>query len=415
MSKIIIILNTNGLKKLDTYHIIKQKGYDIALVSSTLEDEFSDIVDYYIESNINDCDRLMIDVVEFARTHENIVGIVSFTEFAVEQAAFLAELLNLPTANSKAIKICRNKYLTKSMLRNSSINIPSYKLIRNKSDIKEYMETINKSIIIKPLDAAGAIGVFKLDNPEDIDRVYKSMQFLNHSESYKEIGKEFNEFWIAEEYIKGYEISVESITYEGNTTTIAIHDKMNAVEAPYFLEEFFITPSMRMSTELQDTILSNVKEILEKIGFENGITHIEFRIRDNIPYLIEINPRPGGILVVESTYYSTKINLLEAQIDIVVGKEPMINLNERLPVAFQSITPPLGEIVSMSGVDHAPDSEYIKIFQVKSKVGDYVVNKSATQAVNILACGGEMQEMIQELNKISKQISITSIRKEVSL
>lgn len=406
LDKIIIVIRPNGLTKLDLYSKIKAKGYKVVLFTDKIQENLRDISDFIVEVDTTKTDILLNEIINFTLSNKEVAAITSFTEFAIEQAALAAEILNLPGPTYKAIKICRSKFLTRDNLKNLPIPAPKFKLVKNPSDIKEFLEEVQSSVIIKPLNCAGALGVLRIDNIDEIDEKFSSLVKLENPEFSALLGQEFQQMWLAEEYIDGYEISVESYTVKGETHVVAIHDKLDAVEAPYFLEEFFITPSLRIGQELTNTIINSVKVILKSVGFENGITHIEFRIKDNVPYLVEINARPGGGLIVESTYYSTGINLLEMNVDIAVGESIVEKPECHLPTVFKCITPPLGKIKSITGADYSTLDPEVKYYQVKSKVGDVVLNRSSTQAVNILLTGNEMPQIINKINEMANKIII---------
>lgn len=408
MEKIVAVIRSNGLNKLNLYDTLRAKGYRIALFTDKIQDESHCISDYLIQTNTNNTDILVSDVINFSLTHNKLVAVTSFTEFAIQQASLIAELLSLPGPSYVAISTCRNKFLTRCKLANLSLPSPKFGLIKSVEDIEEFCKEVPLPIIVKPVNYSGALGVVKIDEVHEIERKFAELAGLVNPEFSALMGKEHQHLWVAEEYISGFEISVESYTCNGETHVVAIHDKVEPVEAPFFLEEFFVTPSPRIGEELNKTIKNCVKETLRHIGFQNGITHIEFRVKDGIPYLIEINPRPGGVLVVESTYYSTGVNLLEVGVEIAMGRIVSQEPEEHTPVAFKSITAPLGTIKSITGVDDLVVNDEIKIVQVKSKVGDIVLNRSSTAAVNILVTGAKMTHLISRIREISSKINVES-------
>jgi biotin carboxylase len=98
---------------------------------------------------------------------------------------------------------------------------------------------------------------------------------------------------LVEEYIPGAEVAVEGILVDGELKLLAIFDKPDRLEGPYFEETIYVTPS-RLSAEQQSAIVRTAMRAIRALGLSHGPVHAEFRINDRGVWPIEVAPRPIG-------------------------------------------------------------------------------------------------------------------------
>jgi len=222
------------------------------------------------------------------------------------------------------------------------------------------------------------------------------------------LGKKSNEvYMLAEEYIKGYEISVESITVDGITETFIIHDKIDEVEPPMFLEQCCSTYSSRITEKMKNKVIEINSEILKAIKLKNGITHVEYRIMQDSIYLIEINLRPGGGLIVESVYHSTGVNMISEYIQRILKKSKTIKKDDNMIAINGSIYAQRGVIKKINGIEDARNCiDSIKIIQNTCKIGEKVITPEASGNIEFLITGNDYEKLLSDVKKIKKKITI---------
>src|SRR5207248_11105000 len=98
---------------------------------------------------------------------------------------------------------------------------------------------------------------------------------------------------LVEQYIPGVEVAVEGILVDGELNILAIFDKPDPLEGPYFEETIYVTPS-RLSAHQQSAIQLCATNTIRAIGLSHGPVHAEFRINDRGVWPIEVAPRPIG-------------------------------------------------------------------------------------------------------------------------
>jgi hypothetical protein len=98
---------------------------------------------------------------------------------------------------------------------------------------------------------------------------------------------------IVEEYLPGREVAVEGLLRNGELRVLAIFDKPDPLEGPYFEETIYVTPS-RFSEAEQEMIKKSFVEATQALGLTHGPVHGEFRLNERGVWPIEVAARPIG-------------------------------------------------------------------------------------------------------------------------
>jgi hypothetical protein len=98
---------------------------------------------------------------------------------------------------------------------------------------------------------------------------------------------------LVEGYIPGREVAVEGLLTDGHLRALAIFDKPDPLEGPYFEETIYVTPS-RLPAAEQRAVELCARDAARALGLSQGPIHAEFRIDDHGVWPLEIAPRPIG-------------------------------------------------------------------------------------------------------------------------
>lgn len=409
--KVLIFIQSGGGRSLKTtpLQMAKDMGYTVAVVEKNYKNEFQ-LADYVIPVDTNNIDLLITEVVAFSLKH-TIVGILTFTEFAVEQTALLASILGLPGLNIKAAKIARNKFLTRVLLQKNGIKQNKFICVNDLEKSRSRIESeIGYPVIVKPLKFAGSCAVTKIKSSDEFIKFTKQVK-IDRKNAPMNVWSEdsMDELWLCEEYLDGYEISVECIVDKEHTEIVAIHDKMIPMDRPPFLEKFFVTPSPRISISMENEIKEMTKEILKCIGYDFGLAHVEFRITEDGPRLLEVNARLGGILVGQSVENSTGINMFRCLIELAVGNRISFSTYKHKPTAFGVVYAGAGLVKSIEGIEKIKEMKDIKIIEQWINPGDTVLATEVGYGTVVLAEADTSQEAYEIVKKATNCIEYHSV------
>ena len=163
---------------------------------------------------------------------------------------------------------------------------------------------------------------------------------------------------LVEEYIPGVEVAVEGILLDGALKLVAIFDKPDPLEGPYFEETIYVTPS-RLSAEQQSAMVRTATQAIRALGLSHGPVHAEFRINDRGVWPIEVAPRPiGGMCAASLSFVvsgnADRIGLEELILRHAIGEDISTWQRESAASAVMMIpVPASGILEKVEGIDEA--------------------------------------------------------------
>lgn len=298
--KNILILGT-GMAQVDAVLVAKKLRFMVFTCSNNDFGKATPLSDMFELIDITDKKK-----VELYAIKNNIDLIYSVgSDLAMPTVCAVSERLNLPRfINSKTAQICLNKSLLRKRLGSNDIGNIKYQVISNKSDIV----SLSYPFIIKPVDSQGQRGVRVISNANDY------VNYFDSTMKYSITGK-----IIAEEYVDGIEISVNSYLYGGDMIFFMVTDRISWDKYPGGIINKHIYPST-VSPEVNKAIWDLTKTILKKLNIINGPVYFQIKIKNGEPVLIEATPRLDGCHLWRLIEHATGINLLEMSLKHLQGE-----------------------------------------------------------------------------------------------
>jgi biotin carboxylase len=279
-----------------------------------MEKELAKYWDYPLGINFNDPDQAVKTIISYAEKTP-VGAIIPVDDSGGDIAARASKELGLTYNSPAAAEAARDKYVMRSLLKDARINSPHFALhqfLGNLSDeellsdIAAIAESVSYPCVLKPLTLSGSRGVIRANSAaefvEAAVQLWKILQNIDQSTTPKS--------FLVEDYIPGIEVAVEAILDKGTLKVLALFDKPDPMEGPYFEETIYVTPS-RLPGYVQDEIIECVIDASRILGLREGPVHAELRINDQGPWLIEVAGRSIGGLCSQSLRFGTDISLEE--------------------------------------------------------------------------------------------------------
>lgn len=257
-----------------------------------------------------------------------LAGVFTWTEWCLVPVARLARQLDLPTTGPEAMQACRNKATARTLFARHGVPSAASVSVRNLQEAKDAAERIGYPLVLKPAAHAASIGVIRADTPEQLGAAYA---FANRAAG---LGRESRSV-LVEEYLDGPEISVEVVTYRGETTAVALTRK--SVGMPPFFEE--TAHSVDAADPLLATVAPAARAAIRALGITDGVSHVEIRLVDGRPRLIEVNGRIAGDMISHLVSLATGIDLPRAAADIACDRAPDLTPTRASAAAIRLIYP----------------------------------------------------------------------------
>src|SRR5467141_2191033 len=98
---------------------------------------------------------------------------------------------------------------------------------------------------------------------------------------------------LVETFVPGREVALEGLLVGGTLHVLALFDKPDPLDGPFFEETIYVTPS-RLARTAQQEIAACAQAAVRALGLREGPIHAELRYNENGPWLIELAARPIG-------------------------------------------------------------------------------------------------------------------------
>ena len=351
MDRLLLLLPTTTYRTEDFLAAARTLGVDVVCASekpSTLE---AHLPDNFLTLDFADPDGAVAVVADFSRTHplRAVVGVDDLTSVA---AAAIAESLGLTSSGGAAVKTARDKYQMRQCLAAAGLPIPRYRRIALKDDPYLAARGVAFPCVLKPLTLSASRGVIRANNVDQFMAAFRRIGALLARDDVSVSG-DGGQFLLAEAFIPGIEVALEGLLIGGTLHTLALFDKPDPLDGPFFEETLFVTPS-RLPAAAQARIGEVTAGACAALGLAEGPVHAELRVNAEGPWVLEIAPRSIGGLCSRTLRFGTGMTLEELILRHALGR-PIASLDrERRAAGVMMIPiPRAGRLRAVRGEDDA--------------------------------------------------------------
>jgi phosphoribosylaminoimidazole carboxylase (NCAIR synthetase) len=184
-----------------------------------------------------------------------------------------------------AAHAARDKYQQRQLLAKGGVPVPPFAL----HSFSEVPATLAASApypcVLKPLRLSASRGVIRADTPEQFVAAHRRLQAI--------VCGEATEQFLVEAFVPGYEVAIEGLLTNGELQVLALFDKPDPLDGPFFEETIYVTPS-RHPQRAQAALSDCAADAARALGLSDGPMHAELRFNEHGPWLIELAARPIG-------------------------------------------------------------------------------------------------------------------------
>lgn len=278
--------------------------------------------------------------------------------------AVVANTLGLPGPKIEQAQISANKYLQRLRAQSNGVLVPAYKLASNLNDLKEFIANNGYPVIIKPIDNRGSFGVTKVNDENELQSAFINALLNSYSR-----------LVLIEQFIDGYEITVDGYCFEGTPRTLSLAKKSK--EGLNIQVSMDIKYPGDIPFEIYSKAVKNNDFVTKSLGYNFGMTHSEYIIDSkNDIYLVESANRGGGVYTSEIIVPKVSgIDVLGAYINDCTMGDACIGystpLQNSVILKFFSFSP--GRIKSIKGIEELTNTNGVLKFRLAVKAGDEIL------------------------------------------
>jgi biotin carboxylase len=234
--------------------------------------------------------------VEFARERP-VDGVVGVDESAVLTAAHVAERLGLPHHPVAAVAATRDKRRLRAQFEAARLPQPRWAELHPQAGAAELAASVDRvggyPIVVKPVDLAASRGVIRVDDGAELAGAVERIHRLQTRLGCASEGSAQGHPLLVEEFVPGSEVAVEALVIAGDVRVLAIFDKPEPLDGPFFPETIYTTPS-RHAPATQAQLIGLTVAAAAALGLRDGPLHAELRIPLAGPVLLEVAARSIG-------------------------------------------------------------------------------------------------------------------------
>jgi formate-dependent phosphoribosylglycinamide formyltransferase (GAR transformylase) len=225
--------------------------------------------------------------------HQAIDGVIVVGDRPTVIAARVLEAIGLLGHPVDAAAIARNKLLFRRRLRDWHLPVPSFRHVVLSTDPDSAAEGVGYPCVVKPLALSGSRGVMRANNrPELVAAMYR-IRALLQSPDVRAERDEAHDAVLIEDFIDGREFALEGVMEQGELRVLALFDKPDPLDGPFFEETIYVTPSA-LAAETQQQIVDAIRSAASAVGLRHGPVHAEVRVNERGVFVLEVAARPIG-------------------------------------------------------------------------------------------------------------------------
>ena len=216
-------------------------------------------------------------------------AVIASDDGAVNIAASIAKALGLSSNEPDSALLTRRKDLARLRLQSCGVPVPDFRIVKLSEPIEPQLQLLQYPVVVKPISMSGSKGVIRANSHQEcIKAIERIRPLLVHLSNDAE-----RQLVLIESYIVGVEVAFEGLLHKGALEQLAIFDKPDSMEGPFFEETYYITPS-RLSDADKRLVANRVGEACKAYGLREGPVHAELRLQHSEAYIIEIASRTIG-------------------------------------------------------------------------------------------------------------------------
>lgn len=216
-------------------------------------------------------------------------AVLAVDDSGLDLAALLCEYLHLPGNSPEAVRMSRDKLAFRRLLQRGGLNCPEFSHLDSEAQGTDLPAPLRFPVVVKARRLNASRGVIRADTRQAYAQAVRRVRGIQAraDRDAVELGL------VVEQFIAGSEHALEGLLQDGRLRVLALIDKPDPLDGPYFEETLYVTPS-RLVPQMQDAIAQAVQRACELLGLASGPIHAEMRVNAQGVWLLEIAPRSIG-------------------------------------------------------------------------------------------------------------------------
>jgi carbamoylphosphate synthase large subunit len=235
----------------------------------------------------------------------------------------------IPGTSERTAFLCRDKPAMKEALRQAGVACAQSTGATSAEEVRDFAAEVGYPLILKPSDAAGASGTYKVDNDEELERAIEDTHVAHGAPT------------AVEEFVEGHEGFYDTLSLDGKPVHEFIsHYYPNVLEA---MRTRWISPQIvvtnRMDAPAYEEVKAMGQRVIETLGIETSPTHMEWFFGPKGLRFSEIGCRPPGVGVWDLYGAGNDLDLYSEWAKLIVHGATDAKASRRLATGMIALRP----------------------------------------------------------------------------
>ncbi len=361
----VLLLTTPHTYRAEAFRAAARKLDSEVATAIDLPDELGKPREAALTLDFRDPDRAVQHIVTYAHDRP-FTAILSVDDSASLIAAQASAALHLPHNSPQAAEAARDKFVMRTLLKQGGVRVPNFQLLSTADDLSQMAQHVKYPCVVKPLALNGSRGVIRADDVDQFVVAAQRLSRLLYSIDPSPDPKPF----LVEDFIPGVEVALEGLLDHGKLKVLALFDKPDPLDGPFFEETIYVTPS-RLRSDRQAAIAQCTSDSAKALGLSEGPVHAELRINEHGAWLVEMAGRSIGGLCSQTLRFahSADVSLEEIILRQALGLEiNSLERESRSGGVMMIPIPEAGLLRQVTGVEEAKAVTGIEDVQITAKL-----------------------------------------------
>ncbi len=366
MKRVLLLLPTTGYRNADFLTAVQKLGIEVVAAANYCHQlapswGFASIMALHFDRPQQAAATVLREI---GRRPDAVLAV---DDAGVELAALLSERLGLPGNPAQAVRRVRDKLEFRRLLRQHGFPCPEFHHLPSDADPLGLTPALQFPVVVKARRLSASRGVIRADNAEELVRAVGWVRAIQSraDRDAQALGV------VIEGFIPGREYALEGILERGALTTLALFDKPDPLDGPYFEETLYVTPS-RLPEEAQRRIRDEVARVCREAGLRHGPVHAEVRFNRHGVWFLEIAARSIGGLCARALTHVLGMSLEELILNHALGQPPTLSGDGGAAGVMMVPTPRRGIFHGSEGVAAAQSLPGISAVSITAEQGQIV-------------------------------------------
>ena len=372
MSRLLILASKLGYQARGFADAAKALGVDVAFASDRCHQIEDPWADGAIAVRFDDPEEAARRIVQQSLVRP-VDGVIALGDRPTSTAAFTARALGFAYNSPQSVENCRSKLRQREILRDAGLPVPAFFSFKLDKRAEKILPRVQFPCVVKPLRRAASQGVIRANTPEEFQAAVERIKKLLESPEIQVEREPDGDRLLAERFIPGAEVSVEGLVTRGKLRILAIFDKPDPLEGPYFEETIYVAPS-RLPDKEYDAVIECAEKTVAALGLTHGPIHGEFRINKEGVWVLEMAARPiGGLCARAVRFGPQRIPLEELLVRHALGMPGTdVNREDDASGVMMIPVPKSGVLEKVDGEEQARAVLGIESVQITARFRDFI-------------------------------------------